>query len=276
MKQGTLRELEQLVSLWPDQEETWPVFFVGHGAPTYALGDNVFAQRWREMGAELPRPRAIVCISAHWLTRGTHVTAMEHPRTIHDFGRFDDRLFEMQYPAPGEPDLAELIAKQVQMGDILLDHRWGLDHGTWCVLFHMFPEANIPVIQLSIDYAKPASFHYELGKQLRFLRKKGVFVVCSGNIVHNLRMFSFDDAPAYDWAIEFDRKVAELLEKGDHQSLVDYEKLGKSALYSVPTPDHYYPLLYALGLQDERDQVTYPITGLDMRSISMRSVFFQG
>ena len=220
----------------------------------------------------MPQPKAIVCISAHWLTRGTFVTAMPQPRTIHDFGRMDDRLFDIQYTAPGDPELANEISKTLTAHHVKADHQWGFDHGCWCVARCMYPEAQIPMIQLSIDYDKGGDYLYELGKELQFLREKGILILCSGNIVHNLRRLQFPESSTTDWAIEFDQQSKELIEKGDHQSLIQYEKLGKAAQLSIPTPDHYYPLLFGLALQRTTDQVTFPIDGIAYGSTSMRSV----
>ena len=254
---------------------TMPVLFIGHGAPIYALGDNEFSSKWATIGKKLPKAKAIVVISAHWLTRGSWVTAMEKPRTIHDFGRFDDRLFEMHYRAPGNPDLANEIAETLVDQHVQLDHKWGLDHGAWCVLNSMYPDADIPVIQFSIDYRRPSQYHYELAKHLKFLRKKGVLILCSGNIVHNLRMIDFSTDKGFEWAIEFDQKVVDHIDRHDHQGLIDYATLGTSALMSVPTPDHYYPLLYALGLRDTKDELSYPVSGFPFGSTSMRAVLFE-
>ncbi|CAG0907536.1 unnamed protein product [Cyprideis torosa] len=250
-----------------------PVFFIGHGAPLYALGNNPYVKAWRKAAENIPKPKAIVSISAHWLTPGkTLVTATPQPKTIHDFGRMDDRLFEMQYPAPGSPELATKISQTISKVKVGLDHDWGYDHGTWCVLYHMFPDADIPVIQLSIDYAKAGDFHFSLAKELQFLRKKGVLIMASGNIVHNLGMLKFPENYAYDWAIQFDQEAKELMDNGNFQDLVNFQKLGKEAQLSIPTPDHYFPLLYALGLKTEKDSISYPIEGMSYGSTSMRSV----
>lgn len=257
---------------WDYGDAIMPVLFVGHGAPLYTLDDNKYSRAWRKIAQDLPQPKAILCISAHWLTRGTYVTAMEAPRTIHDFGRMDDRLFDIQYNAPGSPTLANEISKQLTEFHVQEDHQWGLDHGCWCVARCMYPDANIPVLQMSIDYYKGGEYLYKLGKELAFLREKGVLILCSGNIVHNLRMIQFPENSTYDWAIEFDNLSKELIEKGDHQSLIQYQKLGRAAQLSIPTPDHYYPLLYALSLQRKQDKVSFPIDGIAYSSTSMRSV----
>lgn len=258
---------------WSEVDRPMPVLFVGHGAPLYALDENKYSLAWRKIGSDIPTPKAIVCISAHWLTRGsTRVTAMPKPRTIHDFGRMDDRLFEMQYPAPGSPELAKDIADSIQSTHIELDHEWGFDHGTWCVLHHMFPKADIPVIQFSIDYREDAEYHFNLAKQLSYLRKKGIFIIASGNIVHNLREIVFQEEAAFDYAIEFDEISKNLMEKGDFKSLMNYNKLGQAANRSIPTPDHYFPLMYSLGLKTEKDELSFPIEGISYGSTSMRSV----
>lgn len=273
---NNLNAFTKTVSNWEDMDEIMPVIFIGHGAPLYALDDNKYSNAWKKIGQTVPRPKAILSISAHWLTPGkTLITAAPKPPTIHDFGRIDDRLFEMQYPAPGDPNLAQEITQNISKVVVGLDHDWGLDHGTWCVLHHMFPMADIPVLQFSIDYNQAASYHFELAKQLAFLRKKRVLIVCSGNIVHNLRALKFPETSSYDWAIEFDLMAKKLMDEGDFQRLLNYGKLGKSAQLSIPTPDHYFPLMYALGLKTEKDNLTYPIEGISYGSTSMRSVMIQ-
>ncbi|MCB9244945.1 MAG: 4,5-DOPA dioxygenase extradiol [Flavobacteriales bacterium] len=268
-----LRTFANEFTNWEDSDQVMPVLFVGHGAPMYALGDNKYTLAWRKLGEELPKPRAIVSISAHWLTPGrTQVTAAPKPRTIHDFGGMDSRLYEMQYPAPGSPELANEIALTIEHPQIATETDWGFDHGTWCVLYHMYPKADIPVIQLSIDYKQHAAWHMELGKELQFLRKKGVLVVCSGNIVHNLRVLKFQESAVYDWAAEFDAQAKELIDKGNYGSLINYQSLGRAAELSIPTPDHYFPLMYALGLKTAKDTITYPVEGMAYGSTSMRSV----
>lgn len=260
-----------------DIEKEMPSLFIGHGNPMNAIEENQFSLAWRDLGNTLEKPKAILCISAHWLTRGkTFVTAMKYPKTIHDFGGFPQSLFDVQYPAAGSHDLAEFIRDNVKNTEIFLDEEhWGLDHGTWSVLNQMYPNADIPVIQLSIDYDKPASFHYQLGKELAFLRKKGILIIGSGNIVHNLRVADFRDLPAYEWCESFDLTVRDLILQSNHQALVEYEKLGKEAMLSIPTPDHYYPLMYTLGTQEKDDKISFPIEGLTFRSGSMRSVIYQ-
>lgn len=248
-----------------------PLLFVGHGSPMNAIEDNRYSRAWKELGARLPRPKAILSISAHWITRNTtEVTAMEKPKTIHDFGGFPDALFAAQYPAPGAPAFAAQTQWLVTTPPIGLDHAWGLDHGTWSVLLPMFPKADIPVFQLSLDYGKPMQWHYELGAQLKALRERGVLVMGSGNIVHNLRTIDFGGAP-FDWAVEFDKKIGDWIAAGDHSSIVNFQKLGSLATMAHPTYDHFLPLIYTLGLQDKRDTIEFFNTGIDAGSISMRS-----
>ena len=237
------------------------------------LAHNLYTGAWKRIGETVPRPAAILMVSAHWYVRGTAVTAMQKPRTIHDFGRFPQALFDFQYPAPGSPVLAQRVRELLAPLDVKADESWGLDHGTWSVLAHVFPQADIPIVQLSIDATQPAAFHFELGKRLAPLRDEGVLVVGSGNVVHNLGVIKRqDDAPAFDWAARFSDVVREHVQKREHQPLVDYQKLGSDARMSVPTPDHYLPLLYILGLQDEREPVAIAVDGIQNASISMLSV----
>ena len=244
-----------------EEEEKMPVLFIGHGSPMNAIEDNIFSKRWQQMGKEIPTPKAVVVVSAHWLTKGTKVTAMPNPKTIHDFGGFPQALFDVQYPAPGSPELATEIQKLITNPAVELDHDWGLDHGTWSVVKHMYPDADIPVLQLSIDYYKPAAYHYELAKQLLALRKKGVLIIGSGNMVHNLRMVAWDklNEPEYgfDWALEMNDVFKNKISNGFHKELIQYEKLHKAATLAIPTPDHYYPLLYILALQTDNDKVEF-------------------
>ncbi len=250
-----------------------PALFIGHGSPMTAALDNDFTRALGQLGASLPRPKAILCISAHWLTEGTGITAMEKPRTIHDFYGFPQNLYKLRYNAPGSPALAGRIQELLGKGAASLDLEWGLDHGTWSVLLHIFPKADVPVLQLSIDYYKSPEFHYALGKTLAPLRDEGVLVMGSGNIAHNLRMINFEDmdAPAEKWAIDFDLAVKKRMDTHDHDALLDYKAL-PSAQLAVPTPDHYYPLLYALGLQEKGEAISYPYEGFQHGSISMRAV----
>jgi 4,5-DOPA dioxygenase extradiol len=253
-----------------------PAVFVGHGSPMNALSTNPYTEGWRLIGASMPRPKGIVCVSAHWYIDGTKVMAIARPKTIHDFGGFPRELYEVQYPAPGDPVLAERVSEILRPTQAILDDSWGIDHGTWSVLVHMFPKADVPVVQLSIDATKPAAFHYDLGKRLAPLRSEGILVLASGNIVHNLQAYSWDDQgiDAYDWAVEFEKKARKLISFHEHSKLVDYESLGESARLSAPTPDHYLPLLYILSLRRPDDSVSFPVEGFDGGSLSMLAVRF--
>jgi 4,5-DOPA dioxygenase extradiol len=248
-----------------------PVLFIGHGSPMNAIEDTEFSRAWAEVARSLPKPKAVLCISAHWQTDGTRVTAMEQPKTIHDFYGFPPALFEKRYPAPGSPDLARMTQAMLREAHVELDSEWGLDHGTWAVLCQMYPKADVPVVQLSLDETKQPAFHYELGRALRGLRKKGVLIIGSGNIVHNLREVVWEDT-AYDWALEFDARIMDLILSGDHKAIVDYPKVGRSASLAVPTAEHYLPLLYILGTQDESDGVAFFADRVTLGSMSMRSV----
>lgn len=252
-----------------------PVIFFGHGNPMNAITENVYGKKWHAIGRGLPKPKAVLAVSAHWYVEETAVTAMAQPRTIHDFGGFPRELFEVQYPAPGDPQLAARIAELLAPAKVRLDQdSWGLDHGTWSVLAHVFPEANVPVVQLSIDETKPPQHHYELAQRLAPLRDEGVLVIGSGNVVHNLHAYAWGRHPAepFDWAVRFEQRVRELVLENNHGPLVDYESLGRDALLSAPTPDHYLPLIYTLALRRESDQVTFPVEGVDGGSISMLTV----
>jgi 4,5-DOPA dioxygenase extradiol len=251
-----------------------PALFFGHGNPMNALGNNVYAQAWAELGARLRRPRAVLCISAHWYVPQLAVTAMQSPRTIHDFGGFPRELFAVQYPAPGDPALAREVQQLLAPLEVEFDDRWGLDHGTWSVLCHVFPQADVPVIQLSIDETRAPRFHYEIGEQLRPLREAGVLIVGSGDIVHNLHAYAWGKHPVepYDWAVRFEARVRDLIEAREHAPLIDYGSLGNDALLCVPTPEHYLPLLYVLGASDAKDAITFPVEGMDGGSVSMLAV----
>ena len=251
-----------------------PAIFFGHGNPMNALISNNYTEGWAAIGAEIPRPRAVLCVSAHWYLPGTAVTAMPAPRTIHDFGGFPRELYEIKYPAPGDPELAGRVQRLLEPVFVGLDTRWGLDHGTWSVLCHVFPEADIPVVQLSIDETQPAIFHYEVGKRLAPLRDEGVLVVGSGNLVHNLHAYAWGRhrAEPFDWAVRFEERARELLLAGDDGPLIDYETLGRDSMLSAPTPDHYLPLLYVIALRRDGEQVTFPVEGFDGGSISMLTV----
>jgi len=250
-----------------------PALFVGHGSPMNAIEDNAFARGWNKIGRALPRPAATLAISAHWLTEGTFVHVAKKPKTIHDFWGFPKALYDMNYPAPGAPEIAEGVIRDMKKTPIKSDTDGGIDHGTWIVLKRMYPDADIPVFQLSIDMSQPSQFHYELGQALTPLREKGVLIMGSGNIVHNLGNISFEEnAQPFDWAMEFDAQAKTLLNKGDYHSLITYEKLGHAAALAIPTPDHYWPLLYTLGLVRANEQLSFPIEGIAHGSISMRAV----
>jgi len=272
----SLNEFKSFTNALPDLNFLMPVLFVGHGSPMNGIEDNEFSRRWTSIAKEIPTPTAVLVISAHWFTKGTSITAMDFPKTIHDFGGFPEALYQVQYPAPGNPVLAKETASLIQSTHVELDHDWGLDHGTWTIVRHMYPEANIPVLQLSIDYSKPPSFHYELAKELFALRKKGVLIIGSGNMVHNLRMVAWDklNGPAYgyDWALHMNQTFKDFILHKDHQPLIHYDQLGREAMLAIPTPEHYLPLLYTLGLQDKNDPIDFfndqPVGG----SLTMTSV----
>lgn len=274
---STLTGLRSWATTFRPSEVRMPVLFVGHGSPMNGIEDNPFSAYWKKLAAEIPKPSAVLCVSAHWLTKGTFVTAMEQPRTIHDFGGFPDELFAVQYPAPGSPELARSTSELVTSIEIELDHEWGLDHGTWTVVRHMYPDADIPVLQLSIDYHKPASYHYELARELTALRNKGVLIIGSGNIVHNLRMIDWqhvNEFHAYDWAAEIDNLVRDKTLNGDFNALINYDRLHSEILKAIPTPDHYYPFIYALGMVQPSEPIEvfndHPVGG----SITMTSYRF--
>lgn len=252
-----------------------PALFVGHGNPMNAIAPNPYAPKWRALGRALPRPRAILAISAHWYVEQTAVTVGTNPRTIHDFGGFPPELYAVRYDAPGDPALAERVAGLVSAyAPVARDDSWGLDHGAWSVLMHLFPGADVPVVQLSIDETQPPQVHYDIGKLLAPLREENVLVVGSGNVVHNLHAFAWGRHPAqpFDWATRFEQTVCDRISAGDDAALVDYEALGRDALLSVPTPDHYLPLLYVLGTRRAADRARFPVEGVDGGSVSMLSV----
>ncbi len=259
------------LKLLTEQDLPMPVLFIGHGSPLNAIEVNEFTRNWMELGKHLPAPKAILCISAHWETSGTRVTAMEVPKTIHDFGGFPDELFRFQYPAPGSPVFAEMTASEITNTHIESDFDWGLDHGSWSVLCRMFPLANIPAFQLSLDYTKPPQWHYDLAKELQFLRKKGVLIIGSGNMVHNLRLMRFNNQ-AYEWAAAFDLKLAELIKDGNHDAIINYHRFGSMADLSVPTNEHFLPLLYTLALQQKNEKIEFFNDKNVLASISMRSM----
>jgi len=252
-----------------------PAVFFGHGNPMNALQDNQYTKGWASIGKSVPLPQAVLSVSAHWYVPYTAVTINHHPRTIHDFGGFPRELYQVSYPAPGLPELARHIQNILKPVAVNLDDSWGLDHGTWSVLKHVFPQADIPVIQLSIDATQGPEFHFELGKQLAPLRGEGVLVAGSGNLVHNLMAYAWGkkDIPPFSWAVHFEEQVRTILtETEDVDSLVHYQKLGESAQLSVPTPDHYLPLLYILGMRSEKEPVSFPVQGMDGGSVSMLTV----
>jgi len=248
-----------------------PVVFIGHGSPMNAIEDNAFRREWQSLGRRLPRPTAILCISAHWETRGVYVGASEQPDTIHDFNGFPKALFDVQYRAPGSPELAHRVADLLDGTRVHLDANRGLDHGAWSVLTPMYPDADIPVVQLSLSGLQPGAWHYDLARDLAPLRDEGVLVIGSGNIVHNLRLFRHNDPTPKDWALRFDEEVAERIADGHHEGLLGYETLGPDALLSIPTPEHYLPLLYVLALQREGESVTF-FNSAVTSAISMRSL----
>jgi 4,5-DOPA dioxygenase extradiol len=251
-----------------------PAIFFGHGNPMNAIGQNGYTDAWAEIGRSIPRPKAILCVSAHWYIPAVAVTAMPKPRTIHDFGGFPRELFEVEYSAPGSPELAARVQELMGDGVIADDRHWGLDHGTWSVLVHVFPEADIPVVQLSINEAETAAFHYQTAKRLSALRDEGVLVIGSGNLVHNLHTYAWGrhNVDPFDWALRFEDKARELILADDHEPLIEYESLGRDAMLSAPTPDHYLPLLYILALKRDGESVSFPVEGFDGGSISMLTV----
>lgn len=251
-----------------------PAIFFGHGNPLNALQKNDWTEGWANIGRSIPRPRAVLSISAHWYLPATMVTAMAKPRTIHDFGGFPRQLYEVEYSAPGDLELARRIQEVLAPLAVTLDRHWGLDHGTWSVLCHVFPEADVPVVQLSIDETQQPAFHFEIGKLLTPLRDEGILIVGSGNLVHNLHTYAWGKhlPEPYDWAVRFETTARDLMKAGDFEPLVNYETLGRDALLSIPTPDHYLPLLYVIGSQREGEAITFPVQGVDGGSISMLTV----
>lgn len=270
-----LNSLHNISNAFPSTAKM-PVLFLGHGNPMNAIEENQFVAGFREVAKTLPKPNAIVCISAHWFTKGTKVTAMDFPPTIHDFGGFPPELYQVQYPAKGSPELAEATRQLLSPALVELDEEWGLDHGAWSVIRHLYPEADIPVIQLSIDYTKPASYHFELARQLNSLRHKGILMIGSGNIIHNLRLVDFHHFNTvdygFDWAIEAHEKINNWLLDGNYQPIIDYGKQGTAIQLAVPTPDHYLPLVYALGLKDKNEELSLFNDHLLAGSLSMTSV----
>ena len=272
-------ETLQDIKKWSDElgySKTMPILFLGHGSPMNAIEENEFVQGFRNISKTITLPKAIICISAHWYTQGTKVTAMEMPKTIHDFAGFPPELFNVQYPAKGEPSLAAYTKELITSTTVELDDKWGLDHGAWSVIKHLYPEATIPVIQLSIDYTKPPIYHFELAKELQKLREKGILIIGSGNIVHNLRMIdwaNFDkDDYGYDWAIEARATINELLLSGDYKPLMNYQEQGTAFKLAIPSPDHYLPLIYTLGLQKQGEEIALFNDKLLAGSLSMTSL----
>ncbi|MGA8279064.1 MAG: 4,5-DOPA dioxygenase extradiol [Rhodanobacteraceae bacterium] len=248
-----------------------PVLFIGHGNPMNAIEHNAFRQSWQELGRKLPKPKAVLCVSAHWETRGVYLTGSGNPETIHDFHGFPKALFDVQYPAPGDPALAHSIKDQITSLDARLDPERGLDHGAWSVLMAMYPEADVAVVQLSLDTGRPGAFHYALAQELKPLRDDGVLVLGSGNIVHNLSVFSFHNPSPLDWAVQYDEEIKKRILERDHEALMSYETVAPNAKLAVPTPEHYYPLLYTLALQDAGEPVGF-FNSTVWSSISMTSV----
>jgi 4,5-DOPA dioxygenase extradiol len=251
-----------------------PAIFFGHGNPMNAVAQNSYTAGWERIGREIPRPKAILCISAHWYIRHTGVTITDAPRTIHDFGGFPRELYQVQYPSPGSPALARRTQALLAPLPVNLDESWGLDHGTWSVLSHVYPAADVPIVQLSIDAGQPPSFHYEVGRRIAPLRDEGILIMGSGNLVHNLRAFDWNGktAGAYDWAARFEEEARQMILAGEHAPLLEYQKLGQDALLSIPTPDHFLPLMHVLGARQSEDRVSFPVEGTDGGSVSMLTV----
>jgi 4,5-DOPA dioxygenase extradiol len=275
---STLSAFKNFTSELPEQDQLMPVLFVGHGSPMNGIEDTEFSQRWTLMAKEVPLPKAVLVVSAHWFTQGTKITAMDFPETIHDFGGFPQALFDVRYPAPGNPALAKETAALVHSAHVELDHDWGLDHGTWTVVRHMYPDANIPVLQLSIDFTKGPQYHYELAKELYSLRKKGVLIIGSGNMVHNLGLVAWNKLSipgfAFDWALKMNDTFKALILNGDHKGLINYTALGREAMLAIPTPEHYLPLIYTLGLKGENDPISFFNDKAVGGSLTMTSVKF--
>jgi 4,5-DOPA dioxygenase extradiol len=255
-------------------EKMLPAIFFGHGNPMNAVQNNNYTDAWRRIGQTTPRPKAVLSISAHWFVAGTGVTIAATPRIIHDFGGFPEELYLLQYPAPGDPDLARTVQTLLAPLDVKLDGGWGLDHGTWSVLRHVYPDADVPIVQLSIDKEKPASFHFEIGRKLAPLRKAGILIIGSGNVVHNLHAYAWgrNEPEPYDWAIRFEDEAKRMILAGKHESLINYEALGPDAARSIPTPDHYLPLLYVIGATQQGEIIRFPVEGIEGGSLSMLAV----
>ena len=254
-----LNELNKMTSPLSSTEQM-PVLFIGHGNPMNAIDENEFVTGWRTIGKTLPKPNAILCVSAHWETRGTLVTAMEKPLTIHDFGGFPQALFDLQYPAPGSPELAKETRDIIKTTQVGLDEKWGLDHGAWSVINRLYPNADVPVIEMSLDHYQTPQYHYDLAKELSLLRRKGILIIGSGNMVHNLQLAAWNKLNAgeygYDWAIEANEKMKSFILNGDHQQLINYKSQGKAFDLAIPSPEHYLPLLYTLALKEDNEMLT--------------------
>ena len=275
---GTAMKLNELNKITTpfNSTDTMPVLFLGHGSPMNAIEENEFVTGFRNVGKEIPKPNAILCVSAHWETRGTFITAMEKPKTIHDFGGFPQALFDVQYPAPGSPELAKETKDIIKKTEVGLDQSWGLDHGCWSVVKNLYPAADVPVIQMSLDYYQTPQYHYDLAKELASLRKKGVLIIGSGNMVHNLGMIAWDKLNTtdygYDWAIEASDKMKKYILNNDHQSLINYKSQGKSWELAIPSPDHYLPLLYTLALKEDNEKLSFFNDKAVAGSLTMTSV----
>ena len=275
---ANLNDLKNITDRYALRDNIMPTLFIGHGSPMNGIEDNIHSQYWGRLGSQLPLPEAVLVVSAHWLTRGTAVTAMSSPKTIHDFGGFPPALYDIQYHAPGDTELARLITTESSTIDIVPDHEWGLDHGAWTILRHMYPAASIPVLQLSIDYSKPAQYHYDLAKDLKRLRKRGVLIIGSGNIIHNLRLIDWQnmDKPnhGFDWAHEFNEAFMQNLYSHNHRDLINFSSLGATANLAIPTPDHYLPLIYTLGLSNHNEEPVVFNDQFVAGSLSMTSLQF--
>ena len=253
-----------------------PILFVGHGSPMYAIEENEFADEWRRLGKQLPKPEAILCISAHWETESTLVTSMEKPKTIHDFDGFPKELFDISYPADGSPALAEIAKGTIKKTILQNDYNWGLDHGCWAVIRHMYPNADIPVVQLSLARNQSPEWHYELGKELSSLRQKGILLLGSGNVVHNLMLVDWHNMDTgYDWAEEINDRFRKFILEENHNELIDYSSLGEAARLAIPTPEHYLPLLYILGMKEKKESISFFNDKIVMGSLSMTSLIIQ-
>jgi 4,5-DOPA dioxygenase extradiol len=275
MKAMKYEEINQLRTSG-ESSPKMPVLFIGHGSPMNAIEENEYVKTWRGLGASMTKPRAILCISAHWETKGTYVTAMPKPQTIHDFGGFPKELYEVQYPAPGSPELAYETKHIITNTEVGLDGKWGLDHGAWSVIRRIYPEADVPVIEMSLDYSQSPLYHYELGKELSALRNKGILIIGSGNMVHNLRMVAWDkvNEPEYgfDWAIQANEKFKQLISSGNHKDLINYTSLGREVQLAIPTPEHYLPLLYTLALKEKDEVISFFNDKPVMGSLTMTSI----